>query len=848
MARIFRAAMMRRLKYLFALATLLFTTAGTLLAACTATQQNWDNSPVIGFEGGTPSNTASLTSNINSVGDLVVITAWCFPPSFTGGCTPVSVKLGNQTAVQTSVGGQPDPGTSGTPGSGQGWIYYVLSAAAAGSQTLTFTIVETQQLQVSYMDFKPSAGCTFSHGVDSPRGFGSNVGTSITSPSITPTQGDLLYNFTWTNTHMVDPMGSPWVPSIWQPQNSHFLENSVNAVVYDLSAPSGTIANNLNTLHSSDSWQALITSFSLSGSVTANGCPSGAPVTGNNCYFIAANGSDTNSGTSESSPWLHAPGMPNCKNNCAAVTPTAGHGFIFRGGDTWHFGNSALSPYTGGTWNMDNWQGNEASCVYEGTQTGCIYYGVDKAWFTGGAWTRPILTGDNPTSLSLVPSCAHQIPNGVNGAHNQLTVISRASIFDNFELTGLCSNEPGDPGTSSGHLVYYGNGNGCQTGDSSPACMTFINNVYVHGWTATTTAGTSTQSQPCVLIGGGFNGLQTIDHVVIDGSDSSPGSCGWGLYPSFYHMRDSIIRYTNQGVGQWCHDIHDNIFEFMFNHNPNAGSHSNVLECNNDSTGNALHQPQSTPNVFYNNIVRHFDPNFLSQGQVNLWFCPNTIPEYWFNNTVYDTGGFNDGNFWAIAGSPTYAACTNTGRQFMFNNTLSGGQQPCHLAGSNTTGGQYLTVLNEHLINTPWDGTGCTGHGDASNIAMSWATAHAQGYTTGAAGMSDADTCANDATKPCTPTSAGDSTVNAGGNHQAYCTTLASYSSEYAIGTEAANACKYGTTDGCAYNTSTHTMNCPAQTAIARPASTAWDAGANQFSASQAQAPQPPSNLQAAVQ
>ena len=30
-----------------------------------------------------------------------------------------------------------------------------------------------------------------------------------------------------------------------------------------------------------------------------------------NCYYIASNGSDSNSGATESSPWLHSPGMAN---------------------------------------------------------------------------------------------------------------------------------------------------------------------------------------------------------------------------------------------------------------------------------------------------------------------------------------------------------------------------------------------------------------------------------------------------------------------------------------------------------------------------------------------------------
>ena len=59
---------------------------------------------------------------------------------------------------------------------------------------------------------------------------------------------------------------------------------------------------------------------------TGGTCPSGAnylnTATGNlvtlsslgvtSCFYVAANGSDTNSGTSEASPFLHSPGMKNC--------------------------------------------------------------------------------------------------------------------------------------------------------------------------------------------------------------------------------------------------------------------------------------------------------------------------------------------------------------------------------------------------------------------------------------------------------------------------------------------------------------------------------------------------------
>ena len=550
--------------------------------------------------------------------------------------------------------------------------------------------------------------------------------------------------------------------------------------------------------------------FFVAGAWGQGACPAGLPVTGAKCYFIAANGSDSNNGTSETSPWLHAPGMPNCTGSCAAVKPAAGNGFVFRGGDTWHFGitaDAASNPASGGKWSIGNWAGG--TCNYEGTTSGCIYWGVDKNWFSGNSWTHPILNGDNPLSTSLVSSCAYQV-----GTNNDAVQIFNGEYFDNFEMRGFCSSRnPASTGPGSDIWISYGG-----TGNI------FETNLYIHGWTATTTAGTSNSTIPCTLIGGSTQSTaqQFLIGDVIDGSDSNAGACAWGTFPMFTHMKDSLVRYTTQGVGQNCHDIHDNIFEYISN--PNVPTHGNILECNGDASG-------STPNVFYNNIMRHINSNFFSGGQVGWWFCPNTTPEYWFNNIVYDTGGHGVGNLWAVAGTIQYSGCTNTGKQYMFNNTLSGAIQVCHLSGSNPTGGQYLYVYNEHLLNTPYDGTGCNGGaGDASNVSMTWAVGDSQGYLTGSAGFTDSDTCANESAKPCTPTATGNGTVGTGHNEAAYCSTLATYTSETAIGTDAANACQYGTTDGCSYNRTTHTMNCPAQPQVARPASAAWDAGAYQFS------------------
>lgn len=588
-------------------------------------------------------------------------------------------------------------------------------------------------------------------------------------------------------------------------------------------------------------------------------CPASSPVAGNNsCFFIAANGSDTNSGTSGSSPWAHAPGMPNCANNCLTEQNALGGspgnggqhapgvGFIFRGGDTWHFGNSSASPYTGGTFYLP-WGGG-SPCQYEGSQTGCFYVGVDTTWYNssvcGSSWCRSIFNGDNPPSTSAVASCAYQTGNafGKGDTNNRIMVMTNDTqswvYLDGIEFTGLCTNDIANAG-NAGFDVYVVN-NGPPNSSYQPPLI-FKRNLYFHGWTVTTNAYNNATAQPCAIMGGGNE--EVLISTVVDGSDSIPAVCAAATFPNIQHWADNIFRYTTQIVAGTCHDIHDNIFEHFYATIGGAGQglgHGNLLECNN--TGNT-----GPAEVFYNNIVRHQDASFSKAGEVLLWFCANTTPNYWFNNLVYDAGGA-----WDYAGPPNYTGCPLTGGQFMFNNTLVGTNQPCFvplIAG----GGSYLTVFNEHIIGASFD-TGTTacngGPASATNILMSNATATAQGYTTGSAGTTNSNTCANDNTTPCAPTSNSNSTVGTAGTNftVTYCNAMAAMTGDTAISVDAANACKFSTTDSCTYVVGSHSMNCPAQSAVARPQSTAWNVGAYQLSGTQAQAPQPPTNLQASVQ
>jgi hypothetical protein len=149
-------------------------------------------------------------------------------------------------------------------------------------------------------------------------------------------------------------------------------------------------------------------------------------------YYIAADGFDSNEGTSKSTPWLHGPGMYGCSGNCLNKAngtsgysqPTGGDSFILKGGDTWdtHTPTGAGEP-------MDWWD-----FWWSGTTGSPIYIGVDKAWYTGDTWTRPKLNGMNPLSTSGVDSCTYH-----SGYRSRfLSPGGNYLIFDNIEFLGMC--------------------------------------------------------------------------------------------------------------------------------------------------------------------------------------------------------------------------------------------------------------------------------------------------------------------------------------------------------------------------------------------------------------------------
>jgi hypothetical protein len=503
-------------------------------------------------------------------------------------------------------------------------------------------------------------------------------------------------------------------------------------------------------------------------------------------YYIAANGSDSNNGASKTTPWMHAPGMPSCSGMCASTTPTAGDRFIFRGGDTWHRNNGAASVYMGGTWLIGG----------TGTQSQPVYYGVDPTWYVGSSWTRPILTGDNPTTTSFITSCPYDMTT------TQLAASASGSawlVVDNFEWAGVCHN--GLPGYNQAGTLFIG---------GSPNAT--MSNNYFHGWSMS-----STVPGTCCNDANMTNGAAYIIGNVWDGSDTyctGVGACeGWPVYGNAVDVHYNVLRYVSNGFNpaSAAKFFYGNLLEYMYG-SFDSSAHGGVWE---------LPSVNNSSVYAFNNLVRHTN--------IGLDYWPEGAGStfYFFNNVSFDN--LNASNLVLIDLGSTGPASS----VYFYNNTTIGpGNFPRFYgghAGQQWKGTGYFS--NNHYINyssplsntyTIESGTTTTVTDSGSHIFMPTTTATAQGYTT-----------ANNYA----PTAPSNSTVGIGNNNTAWCNTMPDAVPQA--------ACKAGAIF-VTYDAVNHKAVYPGAS-TARPASGAWDAGAYQFG-SAVTSVAPPTNLSATVQ
>jgi hypothetical protein len=527
--------------------------------------------------------------------------------------------------------------------------------------------------------------------------------------------------------------------------------------------------------------------------------------------------------------------MQNCSSNCASVKIAAGLGFIVRGGDAYHFGNSSLTPYAGVVSGCAN-NGNVAAgwCWDDvnGTSSNPIYVGVDPTWYTGSSWARPILAADNPpcnaSTVGTLPdgatcvgttdsygqpsyhvsSCGYQ----VGGSNNIVDIgYSKYVIFDNFELSGLCQSHVGQP-SGDDTYVRYGSAQGPIT----------IQNLYIHAashlqYAAKNGTTGCTGSTVCINLwafNGSVNNGSVGENVLlnaVDFSDSDPSGEGLNI-GGFYNVAYNVFRYTTQCLPNPLHLFHDNLYEYFF-----ENGHSNMLEDIGEASGT---------NAIYNNVFRHIETYVTSGGGVGFWQLPPTsTTDYIFNNVMYDVGAFEYINIGGAQGNYT-----------LFNNTFqSNASQPILRCASYTNG--EVTDTNNHWIDnqnyilgpcstltttTPLAQTNAQANANVSMHFDQYTASETYGYS---------------------PVATTNSTVGAGTNeYSGYCSALST-----AGLSAAATACQYDVTFACSYAGDGAPPVCPARTVVnARPTSGAWDIAAYQYNA-QGQPPNPPTSLTAVV-
>lgn len=556
-------------------------------------------------------------------------------------------------------------------------------------------------------------------------------------------------------------------------------------------------------------------------------------------YVDITGGADTNAGTSKATAWAHAPGMHNCTNTCSTTTINAGDSIILKGGETW--------PNASFMWTLP-----------VGAAGNPVYIGVDKTWYAGSSWSRPIM---NAGGVGIMNNGGVMFMMGAN------------TTVDNLEITG-----------------YYWDSTVCNTGTYGQ-CVIFNagqttgqtwENLYVHGWTHQGTDVTSTSGVSSVIQGG--NSGEGVAHDnVITGADV-PGDHSMNAFfaaPGIAY-NNFIKQVSSAAIISYATSFHDNHVEDVGPAycNSTAGivniSGSTVTWVSGDTftTGSSWNgitfvywngstdvsttvssvtsttqltisgsatQTGVPYSVFTSGGVCTHENGFEDNGDIGLnvynnvitnvnaglalWIAPNpSYSVHVWNNVIY---GVHDNQILDIA-PPVYSAtycsagatgngyCLQSGNYYLWNNTVQCGDDTtqytqCNVSVGAVGSGAQATLVDfeNNYIVTSNTASSCAASGSggavtctfaANNVVQTQTTANAGGYT-------------SSQTYAFSPTSAGSPTVGTGTNLTASWPISPVDDTTYAC-TDASNV-----------------ATCPARTSLLRNATGSWDSGAYTFTA-----------------
>jgi hypothetical protein len=374
-------------------------------------------------------------------------------------------------------------------------------------------------------------------------------------------------------------------------------------------------------------------------------------------YYVAANGNDSNNGTSKSAPWAHLPGM---RTWAGSHTPVAGDTFILRGCDDW--GNSNFPI---------NW-------TWSGSSGSPITIDRDTTWYNTAncsSWNRAKF--DAQSTVINPPECSN---------NNAFWEFGSSSYVDAnwIELINYYWTSSQAGGSCGAHEFWVSS--------SSSASHLDLANWYVHRYTPQAGAGD--------IDHGFLGGCETcyVDYMVADNSDGLQYT-GIGMqWPTRY----SIFKYVSNAIkphmsGEYAYD---NISHLGLS-GLHDGTHPNCIE--------TIGPIQGSGNFYIHDNLIHDMPNSPTEQCETLQVGNTGETDYVWNNVFYNLGGGD------IARLPQNDQ-PNVNALYFINNTWEeDAGSVCAALNSSSGGANWINafvMVNNHCI------TSSTPSGDTQSQKM----------------------------------------------------------------------------------------------------------------------------------
>jgi hypothetical protein len=507
-------------------------------------------------------------------------------------------------------------------------------------------------------------------------------------------------------------------------------------------------------------------------------------------HYVSTSGSDSNNGTSQSTPWAHIPGMPSATGGAGSYSAGPGDVFILKGCDVWY--------NTSGTSNFP------LEFKRGGSSGNPVTVTVDKTWFNTtncpSGWNRPVFDGHTSASSSTPTQIGGSSSGCVGGLGNYFVQFSASYVtLDWVELRNLFYANDAESGCYGGNGWFH----------ITSADFITVSNAYEHDWSMPAyQAGVHTDADILVLI----DGSPTCPHCLLthNVANNCAHTSGSGTQPG------GALDFTNvtYSIFKCFSNAYKPIFAGEFGYNEITGNgesvdptiHANCIETL-DSMGNG--------GVYYIHDNRIHDNFDCEEGQIGN---PGETDYIW-NNIWYNPG--------PGANNPQVPQSETPVAMYFWNNTIVGGDGCIHDAAHGYSWSKAFRSQNNLCISAT--GSNSSGSPSAGSVVISNNVGLTDSLAT-AGGFTSSQAIAY------SPTSASSPTVGKGAN----------LTSLWPAG--------FKVLDGsliCTQQTvSTVVQVVCSGTPKALSASGAWDAGAYQWNgnASSGGQPTPPTNVKAVAQ